>query len=102
MADSVKASAGGVAFPRKRHGHAARAITLRDDTLSAADPGIGRASDRPRGGTQITRIGAAPGGRWAFWAVTGRRVTVVGCCRPGSAGIVIVMSLPVLLLYCAG
>jgi hypothetical protein len=39
---------------------------------------------------------------WAFWAVTGRRVTVVSCCRPGIAGIVIVMPVPVLLLYCAG
>jgi hypothetical protein len=44
--------------------------------------------------------GATP--NWAFWAVTGRRVTAIGCCGPGIAGIVIVMPDPVLLLYCTG
>ena len=44
--------------------------------------------------------GAAP--NWAFWAVTGRRVTAIGCCGHGIAGIVIVMPDPVLLLYCPG
>ena len=44
--------------------------------------------------------GAIP--NWAFWAVSGRRVTAVGCCRPGIAGIVVVMALRVLVLYCAG
>jgi pimeloyl-ACP methyl ester carboxylesterase/DNA-binding CsgD family transcriptional regulator len=40
--------------------------------------------------------GIAPGGCWPA------RVTAIGCCRPGIAGIVIVMLDPVLLLYCAG
>jgi len=40
--------------------------------------------------------GATP--NWAFWAVAGRRVTAVGCCGCGIAGIVIVMSCPVLFL----
>ncbi len=31
-----------------------------------------------------------------------RRVTAIGCCGPGIAGIVIVMPAPVLLLYCVG
>jgi hypothetical protein len=43
--------------------------------------------------------GAAP--NWAFWAVTGRRVTAIGC-GPWTAGVVIVMPGPVLLLYCVG
>src|SRR6266496_3168618 len=36
-----------------------------------------------------------------FWAVPGWCVMAIGCCRPGIAGIVIVMPDPVLLLYCA-
>jgi hypothetical protein len=45
------------------------------------------------------------GGATSNWGVLGgywRRVTAIGCCRPGIAGIVIVMPDPVLALYCAG